>query len=149
MNFQHKDLLVREIFGRNREVALNVLDSKNRLSCGYGSYQGYIDELSAALVEILIHDLDRPWLCRIPPDITILLKCFKMRVNGRGGFQIDCLTDISYRGRISAVHQFAFNKIQNFFLLCCDLTVCHRIDPPCMTCRQKCAYFVFYYVSVP
>jgi len=51
-------------------------------------------------------------------------------VNRRGGLQIYCFTDLTYRRRKTSVENFIFHVIQYFLLFFADSAICHMYLPP-------------------
>ena len=116
LDTEHKTLLIRHEFCRNREISLDILYCEDRLSRCYSTNKRYIDNLSAGKIEIIVDDLDRSGLGCIPADISVLLKGFQMRMHRRCGFQMNCFTNFSYGRREASVQDFVFDIIQNLLL---------------------------------
>ena len=83
---QNKGFAVRYHISRDREVALDILFRKDRLSCRHLPDHRQRNHLRAHHLEIVITDLNRAGFRRIPSDIAVLLKRLQVRVDRRGGF---------------------------------------------------------------
>ena len=75
---QHEGLACRHVFRRDREVILDILLGKNRLSGRNGSDQRNIHRLAARKIKLIVDHFNRAGLGRIPPDVAVLLQCFQV-----------------------------------------------------------------------
>ena len=114
---QHKSRVLRHIVGRERKIAFDILRCENRNSCRHLTDKRDAGNLAPCNVKRIVHDLDCPGLCRIPPDITILLQRFQMGVDGGGRLQVYGITDLPDCRRVAAPDNLALQVIQNFLLL--------------------------------
>ena len=117
-NFEDKGIGIRYIFDREREIAADILFGKDRLTGSYLANDGNAGHLLTYHLKAVINDLDRSGFGRIPADQSVSFQSRKMRVHGRGGFQIDSFADIPYRRRIPFLDRLFFNIVQYFLLLC-------------------------------
>ena len=114
LHLQHKALLVRHKFHRNRKIGLYVFHSQNRLASGHLPDDGNIDDLPAGQIEIVVYNLNSPGLRRIPADIAVLLQRLQVRVNGRSRLQIHGFADIADRRGIALINDLGFYIFKNF-----------------------------------
>ena len=84
LDLQHKCFTGRHIICQQRKISLDVLLCKDRLSSGNASDQRHIDNLTANKIKVIVNNLNCTRLRRVAADISVLLKCLKMRMYGGG-----------------------------------------------------------------
>ena len=125
VNLQDIRLSGRNILGRNREIALDVLLREDRLPGGNAAHYRKRGCLRAEHLEIVITDLNGTRLRRIPLNISVLLERLQMRMNGRGRLQINRPADLADRRRITPVKDFLLDVIQDFLLFLGNTSLRH------------------------
>lgn len=112
-----KGLSGRKDLSGDREIALDVLLSKDRLSCSYITHHGQRCHFCADHLKTVITDLDRPGFGGISPYVSVSLERRKMRVHGRCGFKSDFLADLAHCRRISLGKYLILEIVKDFLLL--------------------------------
>ena len=129
LDFQGKRLAARHHVRRNRKITLNILFGQDRLAGRHLADDRNGNHLGADHLKIVVTDLNGARFGGVAPDVSVLFKRFQMRMNGRSRFQIDCLTDLTDRRRITPLQDLFFDIIQYLLLFCGNLTISHKLFP--------------------